>query len=32
MHKIIAFGIICITVITKEDENYNNVLQSYYSI
>ena len=26
MYKIIAFGIIYITVIIKEDENYNNVL------
>ena len=32
MYKIIAFGIIYITVIIKEDKNYNNVLQSYYSI
>ena len=32
MYKIIAFGIIYITVIIKGDENYNNVLQSYYSI
>ena len=32
MYKIIAFGIIYIIVMIKEDENYNNVLQSYYSI
>ena len=33
MYKIIAFGIIYITVIIKEDENLNNnILQSYYLI
>ena len=34
MSKIIAFGIIYIIVIIKEDENYNNVsqIESYYSI
>ena len=32
MYKIIAFGIIYIIDKIKEDENYNNVLQSYYSI
>ena len=32
MYKIIAFGIIYIIVMIKEDENHNNVLQSYYSI